>query len=51
MSVVGTKRTSPSIRAMSAFGGKADIGWNAKNVAFDPKRHFNRINCCAAQQP
>jgi hypothetical protein len=27
-----------SVAAMSAFGGKADIGWTRVNVRFDPKR-------------
>ena len=27
MSAFGTKRTSQRCRSMSAFGGKADIGW------------------------
>ena len=32
----GTKRTSPSIRAMSAFGGKADITAEGRKRRFDP---------------
>ena len=30
------------LRAMSAFGGKADIGSARQNDAFDPFRHFER---------
>ena len=33
---IGTKRTSPSVGAMSAIGGKADIVQNVQNDAFDP---------------
>jgi len=32
-----------------AFGGKADIGQNAENDAFDPLRHFGALNCCGAK--
>jgi hypothetical protein len=34
MSAFGTKRTSQSAHAMSAFGGKADIGLASLNVRF-----------------
>ena len=32
------KADIPSALHMSAFGGKADIGFCAANVCFDPKR-------------
>ena len=38
MSAIGTKRTSLVALHMSAFGGKADIGFCAAHLAFDPKR-------------
>src|SRR6516162_8890484 len=41
---VGTKRTSQSGSAMSAFGGKADI------TAFDPKRTRDLETCCSAKK-
>src|SRR6516164_4300255 len=34
MSAFGTKRTSRPAQSMSAFGGKADIGWRCRNVCF-----------------
>ena len=34
----GTKRTSPIVHAMSAFGVIADIGSTPRMSAFDPKR-------------
>jgi shikimate kinase len=34
MSAYGTKRTSSRRRAMSAFGGKADIAFDRCNVCF-----------------
>jgi hypothetical protein len=34
MSTIGTKETSPSAQAMSAIGGKADIGLTLCNVCF-----------------
>ena len=34
MSAIGTKRTSQSRPAMSAFGGKADIAFEYENVCF-----------------
>src|SRR6516164_2906784 len=37
MSACGTKRTCQSLSAMSAFGGKADIGRHFGNVCFCPK--------------
>jgi len=34
MTVVGTKRTFQTVSFMSAFGGKADMGFAAQNVCF-----------------
>ena len=34
MSAFGTKRTSQSVKLMSAFGGKADIQRNGPDVCF-----------------
>jgi hypothetical protein len=33
-----------------AFGVKADMGQNAQNDAFDPKRTLNALVCCTAQR-
>jgi hypothetical protein len=34
ISAFGTKRTSENTQVMSAFGGKADIGWRCRDVRF-----------------
>ena len=34
MSAIGTKQTFQPVRLMSAFGGKADMGFAAQNVCF-----------------
>ena len=47
----GTKRTSSCARAMSAFGGKADIGSTPRMSAFDPKRTSAIKSCCTAANP
>src|SRR5215813_7221477 len=39
MSAFGPKRTSAGALHMSAFGGKADIGWRRVNVREWPTRH------------
>src|SRR6516162_3715197 len=51
MSALGASRPSGGLPARSLFGGKADIGQNVQNVAFDPSRHFPRIICCDAKSP
>src|SRR6516165_6625502 len=51
MSALGASRPSGGSPARSLLGGKADIGQNAQNVAFDPSRHFPRIICCDAKSP
>ena len=45
-SAFGTKRTWPSFRSMSAFGGKADIASRTGDVRRDPKR-----KCAAEDTP
>jgi hypothetical protein len=37
MSPLGTKRTWRDVELMSAFGGKADMGWSPRDVRFRPK--------------
>jgi len=42
-SLFGDERTLASCKSMSAFGGKADIGWMRRNVCFRPKADINTV--------
>jgi hypothetical protein len=42
MSAFGTKRTFQRAQLMSAFGGKADIGWRRFDVHYGPAGAFSR---------
>ena len=44
MSAIGTKPTFRPRQSMSAFGGKAAIGWKRENVRFCERR-------CLLEQP
>src|SRR5262245_50721882 len=43
MSAFGPKQTWTSAVHMSAFGGKADMGFCGANVPFDPKRIMDPV--------
>ena len=49
MSAFGTKQTSNRRLPMTAFGGKADVGWRRFNVRLRPKADIERFGIAAVQ--